>query len=184
MKIGLLGFGVVGRGVYELTRGRDDMQVVKVLRREDMQLPDAKTVRDIRDIVEDDSIDTVVEVMGGLHPAYNYVRAAIEAGKNVVTANKALVCTFYDELLPLVQARYRDYPYYVERLANRHIDYNRTYRSVARWHDEGRLFCIRPPKPVEVASMEKDPEKLLALYEEGYRAADAAWPQLSAYLAS
>ena len=78
MKIGLLGFGVVGRGVYELTRGRDDMQVVKVLRREDMQLPDAKTVRDIRDIVEDDSIDTVVEVMGGLHPAYDYVRAAIE----------------------------------------------------------------------------------------------------------
>ena len=59
MKIGLLGFGVVGRGVYELTWGRDDMQVVKVLRREDMQLPDAKTVRDIRDIVEDDSIDTV-----------------------------------------------------------------------------------------------------------------------------
>ena len=105
MKIGLLGFGVVGRGVYELTRGSDDMQVVKVLRREDMQLPDAKTVRDIRDIVEDDSIDTVVEVMGGLHPAYDYVRAAIEAGKNVVTANKALVCTFYDELLPLVQEK-------------------------------------------------------------------------------
>ena len=107
MKIGLLGFGVVGRGVYELTRGRDDMQVVKVLRREDMQLPDAKTVRDIRDIVEDDSIDTVVEVMGGLHPAYDYVRAAIEAGKNVVTANKALVCTFYDELLPLHSSRGR-----------------------------------------------------------------------------
>ncbi len=105
MKIGLLGFGVVGRGVYELTRGRDDMQVVKVLRREDMQLPDAKTVRDIRDIVEDDSIDTVVEAMGGLHPAYDYVRAAIAAGKNVVTANKAMVCTFYDELLPLVQEK-------------------------------------------------------------------------------
>ena len=91
MKIGLLGFGVVGRGVYELTWGRDDMQVVKVLRREDMQLPDAKTVRDIRDIVEDDSIDTVVEAMGGLHPAYDFVRAAVEAGKNVVTSNKALV---------------------------------------------------------------------------------------------
>ena len=55
--------------------------------------------------MEDDSIDTVVEVMGGLHPAYDYVRAAIEAGKNVVTANKALVCTFYDELLPLVQEK-------------------------------------------------------------------------------
>lgn len=81
MKIGLLGFGVVGRGVYELTRGRDDMQVVKVLRREDMQLPDAKTVRDIRDIVEDDSIDTVVEVMGGLHPATTMSAPPLRRGK-------------------------------------------------------------------------------------------------------
>ena len=105
MKIGLLGFGVVGRGVYELTRGRDDMQVVKVLRREDMQLPDAKTVRDIRDIVEDDSIDTVVEVMGGLHPAYEYVTAAMERGKHVVTANKALVAAYYRELTALAREK-------------------------------------------------------------------------------
>ena len=105
MKIGLLGFGVVGRGVYEITESRSDMQVVKVLCLEDIKLPDAESVKDIKQIVEDDSIDTVVEAMGGLHPAYEFVRAAIEAGKNVVTSNKALVCSFYDELLPLAKEK-------------------------------------------------------------------------------
>ena len=42
MKIGLLGFGVVGRGVYEITENRDDMQVTKVLCLEDIKLPDAE----------------------------------------------------------------------------------------------------------------------------------------------
>ena len=105
MNIGLLGFGVVGRGVYEITTAREDMQVTKVLCLEDVHLPDAESVKDINRIVEDPSIDTVVEAMGGLHPAYEFVRAAIEAGKNVVTSNKALVCTFYDELLPLAKEK-------------------------------------------------------------------------------
>jgi len=105
MKIGLLGFGVVGRGVYEITTSRDDMQVTKVLCLEEIDLPDAESVKDIKLIVEDPEIDTVVEAMGGLHPAYEFVRAAIEAGKNVVTSNKALVCTFYDELLPLAKEK-------------------------------------------------------------------------------
>ena len=105
MNIGLLGFGVVGRGVYEITTAREDMQVTKVLCLEDIHLPDAESVKDIKLIVEDPSIDTVVEAMGGLHPAYEFVRAAIESGKNVVTSNKALVCTFYDELLPLAKEK-------------------------------------------------------------------------------
>ena len=105
MNIGLLGFGVVGRGVYEITTSREDMQVTKVLCLEDIHLPDAEALRNIREIVEDDTIDTVAEAMGGLHPAYEFVRAAIEAGKNVVTSNKALVCTFYDELLPLAKEK-------------------------------------------------------------------------------
>ncbi len=105
MKIGLLGFGVVGRGVYEITKSRDDMCVAKVLCLEDIQLPDAEAVKDFKEILNDDSIDTVVEAMGGLHPAYEFVRAAMEAGKNVVTSNKALVCTFYDELLPLAESK-------------------------------------------------------------------------------
>ena len=105
MNIGLLGFGVVGRGVYEITEAREDMQVTKVLCLEDICLPDAQSVKDIKLIVEDPQIDTVVEAMGGLHPAYEFVRAAIENGKNVVTSNKALVCSFYDELLPLAKEK-------------------------------------------------------------------------------
>ena len=103
MKIGLLGFGVVGRGVYDITSGMDDIQVAKVVCLEDVSLPDAEVTRDIQSILTDDTIDTVIEAMGGLHPAYEFVRACIEAGKNIVTSNKALVCTYYDELLPLAE---------------------------------------------------------------------------------
>ena len=100
MKIGLLGFGVVGRGVYDLTAQRDDMQVAKVVCLEEVNLPDAEVTKDFQSVLKDETIDTVVEAMGGLHPAYEFVKAAIEAGKNIVTSNKALVATFYDELIP------------------------------------------------------------------------------------
>ena len=105
MRIGLLGFGVVGRGVYELTAAREDMQVAKVVCLEDVTLPDAEVTRDFQSILNDDSIDTVVDAMGDLHPAYEFVRAAMEAGKHIVTSNKALVATFYDELMPLAQEK-------------------------------------------------------------------------------
>ena len=105
MKIGLLGFGTVGKGVYELTSSRSDMQVKRVLCRRELQLPDAAVTHDFHDILLDVNIDTVVEAIGGLHPAYEYVRASIEAGKNVVTANKALVATYYDTLLPLAEEK-------------------------------------------------------------------------------
>jgi len=101
MKIGLLGFGVVGRGVYDIITSRADMQVTKILCLEDISLPDAQAVKSFDEIVNDETIDTVVEAIGGLHPAYEFVRAAMEAGKNVITSNKALVANFYDELLPL-----------------------------------------------------------------------------------
>ena len=105
MRLGLLGFGVVGRGVYEIVSERPDMEVVKVLCLEDVTLPDAEVTKDFNAILTDDTIDTVVEAMGGLHPAYEFVRGAIEAGKNIVTSNKALVTTFYDELIPLAKEK-------------------------------------------------------------------------------
>ena len=105
MKIALLGFGVVGRGVYDLVADRDDIEVSKVLCLEDITLPDAEVTRDFNSILNDETIDTVVEAMGGLHPAYDFVRAAMEAGKNIVTSNKALVASFYDELIPLANEK-------------------------------------------------------------------------------
>ena len=105
MKIGLLGFGVVGKGLYDLTQSREDIQIRKVLCLEDISLPDAQATKNFQDILDDAEIDTVVEAMGGLHPAYEFVRAAMEAGKNIVTSNKALVATFYDELIPLAKEK-------------------------------------------------------------------------------
>ena len=105
MRIGLLGFGTVGKGVYELCSRREDIEVVKVLCRRELALPDAEVTHNFEDILTDDTIDTVVEVIGGLHPAYDYVRAAILAGKNIITANKAMVSNFYDDLIPLAQEK-------------------------------------------------------------------------------
>ena len=105
MKIGLLGFGTVGKGVYKITANRSDMDVVRVLCRRELTLPDALVTHDFQDILNDPTIDTVVEAIGGLHPAREYVIAAMEAGKNVVTANKAMVAHFYDELLPLAERK-------------------------------------------------------------------------------
>jgi len=105
MRIGLLGFGVVGRGVYDIVASKPDIEVVKVCCLEDVTLPDAEVTKDFNRILQDDTIDTVVEAMGGLHPAYEFVRAAMEAGKDIVTSNKALVASFYDELMPLAKEK-------------------------------------------------------------------------------
>ena len=106
MNIGLLGFGVVGGGVWELAAGRQDVNVTRVLvRRPKEGLPAAVATMDVNDILGDDAIDTVVEVMGGLHPAYEYVTAAMERGKNVVTANKALIAAYYQELTALAKEK-------------------------------------------------------------------------------
>ena len=105
MNVALLGFGVVGRGVYDLTLDRSDINIKYVVCLEDVELPGVTVTRDYQQILNDESVDTVVEAMGGLHPAWDFVKAAIEHGKNVVTSNKAMACTFYDELLPLVQEK-------------------------------------------------------------------------------
>ena len=63
MKIGLLGFGVVGRGVYDLTADREDIQVAKVVCLEDITLPDAEVTKDFQSVLNDPQIDTVVEAM-------------------------------------------------------------------------------------------------------------------------
>ena len=103
MNIALLGFGVVGSGVYEWCRGREDLHVRRVLvRSEKPQIADIAT-HDFEDILHDESIDIVAEVMGGLHPAYEYVTAALKAGKHVVTANKAVISAYYPELTGLAR---------------------------------------------------------------------------------
>ena len=80
MRIGLVGFGVVGRGVYDLTLDRNDIQIAHVLCLEDVTLPGVNVTRNFDDILQDDTVDTVIEAMGGLHPAWDFVKKAIEFG--------------------------------------------------------------------------------------------------------
>ena len=101
MIIGLLGFGTIGAGVYELARQQQNLQVRYVLDIREIGVPEL--THQISDILEDPEVDTVVEVLGGLHPSYEFVSAALRAGKNVVTANKYLVATYFEELTALAR---------------------------------------------------------------------------------
>ncbi len=101
MNIAILGFGTVGYGVYEMAQKSPDLTVSYVL---DLKTHDdisAKSVTDYNVILNDDSVDTVVELIGGSEPAYTYIRSALAAKKNVVTANKLVICEHYDELTEL-----------------------------------------------------------------------------------
>lgn len=103
MNIGLLGCGVVGGGILDFCAGREDLTVTKVLVRRPRPDLGALAVTDIADIVNDEAIGIVAEVMGGLHPAYEYICAAMKAGKHVVTANKAVISAYYPELTGLAR---------------------------------------------------------------------------------
>lgn len=103
MNIGLLGCGVVGGGILDFCAGREDLTVTKVLVRRPRPDLGALAVTDIADIVSDEAIGIVAEVMGGLHPAYEYICAALKAGKHVVTANKAVISAYYPELTGLAR---------------------------------------------------------------------------------
>lgn len=101
MVIGIMGFGTIGAGVYELAKEHKDLSVKYVLDIREVGIPEL--THRAEDLFEDAEVDAVVEVMGGLHPAYEFVSAALKAGKHVVTANKYLVATYYDELLALAK---------------------------------------------------------------------------------
>jgi len=103
MKIALLGCGVVGGGVLDIVDKRSDMELRYVLVRRERPEFGTRAVKDINIILNDKEVDTVVEVMGGLEPAFSYVSAAMKAGKNVVTANKHLVAHYYKELVALAK---------------------------------------------------------------------------------
>lgn len=103
MVIGLLGFGTVGGGVYQLLQNHQELAIKYVLCLEKPEGLTATLTSNIEDIVGDPDVDMVIEVMGGLHPAYEFVTAALRAGKHVVTANKLLVATYYKELIDLAR---------------------------------------------------------------------------------
>ena len=100
MKIAIMGLGVVGRGVYDIITSRfapeiEVKTILDLLPLEELHCIHAKS---IDEIVNDPEIELVVEAMGGLHPASDFVLKALRAGKHVVTPNKQMVSTIFAEL--------------------------------------------------------------------------------------
>lgn len=100
MKIGLLGCGVVGKEVLKMidAMSSEKVEVVRILTRNKRHEPRFTT--DFNDLMNDD-IDTIIEVMGGLHPAYEYIKASLKAKKNVISANKAVIAKHFKEFADL-----------------------------------------------------------------------------------
>ena len=114
VEIAIMGFGVVGSGVGEVLRehaesiarrAKEEIHIKYILDLRDF--PDSpfagRFIKDFNTILNDPDIRIVVEVMGGLHPAFDYVKACLENGKSVVTSNKELVAAKGAELLAIAQ---------------------------------------------------------------------------------
>ncbi len=113
VKIALLGLGNVGRGVWNILNENKDqiikrsgyeVEVAKILVRDKsknrgLNVPEETLTTDFEEILNDDSIKIVVEVMGGIEPAKDYLLRAMSKKKHIVTANKMLLASCGDEVL-------------------------------------------------------------------------------------
>ena len=110
--VAVIGYGVVGSGTVELFEKNRDSINAKVGRDCDIKyivdlrdFPDSpfadKMVKDFNTVLEDDEIEVVAEVIGGINPAYTFTKQALERGKSVVTSNKELVANKGAELLKI-----------------------------------------------------------------------------------
>ena len=114
VKIAVLGYGTVGSGVVEVLRTNqkviderlgEELRIKYVLDLRDF--PDDPVqefiTHDFEEIVSDEEVKIVVEVMGGIEPAYTFVKRSLEAGKSVATSNKALVAKHGADLLKIAK---------------------------------------------------------------------------------
>jgi len=121
IRLGLLGYGTVGRGVAQIleqnaidikTRTEAEIQIKAVLVR-DLEKPrtqygDFYFTDKPDEVLQDPEIDIIVEVMGSIEPARTYIHEALRHGKNVVTANKDLLALYGEELFEAAKAAGKD----------------------------------------------------------------------------
>ena len=114
VQIAVMGHGVVGSGVTDILlnhcdeiakKVQEEIYIKKVLDLRDF--PDSpiadRFTKSFEEIIEDDDIKIVVEVMGGINPAYDFVKRCLQSGKSVVTSNKELVASKGAELLKIAE---------------------------------------------------------------------------------
>ena len=112
LKIGLIGLGTVGSGVYKNLQNFDQVEIVKIAVRNinkprEINVPTELLTDNPYDIVSNPEINVVVELMGGVEPAWDYIKTALENGKHIVTANKELLAKKGEELFNLAEEKNR-----------------------------------------------------------------------------
>ena len=110
LRIGIIGFGTVGKGVYQILTGKKDshpilkqIEIVNIVvkdisKKREFNLEKNFLITDANKLIEDPSIDVIVEVMGGTDIAKNIILRSLMAGKSVVTANKAVMARYGEEI--------------------------------------------------------------------------------------
>lgn len=120
MKVAILGYGTVGSGVFEIMRSNqegisrragEEIEVKYVLDLRDFPGDPVEDVlvHDFNRIVQDPEVGVVVEVMGGVEPAYSFVKEALLTGKSVCTSNKELVAKHGAELLEIAKQKKKNF---------------------------------------------------------------------------
>ena len=108
-KVGLIGLGTVGTGVYKTLQNFSDVEIVKIAvkninkKRDIENFDESLMTTDPYEIVNNPDIDILVEVIGGVNPAWDIISKAIENGKHIVTANKELLAKKGEELFNLAE---------------------------------------------------------------------------------
>lgn len=119
-KVAIMGYGTVGSGVYDIIKMNSaklsesagealELKYILDIRDFDDHPEKHLFTKDVNDIINDDEISVVAEVMGGLHPAYEFTKQLLMAGKSVVTSNKELVATYGSELLAIAEEKNVNY---------------------------------------------------------------------------
>lgn len=108
LRIGLIGFGTVGMGVYKTLQNFQNVEIVKIAvkninKPRSVETPAGILIDNPMEIVNDSSIDVLVELIGGVEPAWEYISTAIKNGKHIVTANKELLAKKGEELFNLAE---------------------------------------------------------------------------------
>lgn len=123
---------------------------------------------------------------GGLSDSIPIQKAVLDGNrKNVVIMTKEIGFRrkpIDQAQLALIKVRYAKYPKVAELMANRHIAYNECLDYIQRLENKGQIFVIRPQRLSQVRRIERDKDKMRALYEEGYADAEARCEELLRYL--
>ena len=110
LRIGIIGFGTVGKGVYQILKGEKETHpilkqieivgiVVKnISKKRDVKMDNNLLINDPNKLINDPTIDVIVEVMGGTDIAKNIILKSLKNGKSVVTANKAIMARYGEEI--------------------------------------------------------------------------------------